>query len=200
MAADALRQPVFLSGFMATGKSTVGTLVASTFGVPFVDTDAVLASEAGRSVAELFAEGEARFREREAALVARLLEDSSPRVIAFGGGTVTIPRVRHAALEAGTLVTLTASAETIVSRVDSLAARPNLLADSPLERTRHLLAQRRDAYAECHATISTEDRSPEQIAGEIVMLVAGPSQRSPDASHRIEFLLVGARASDALQR
>lgn len=175
----ALRRPVFLSGFMATGKSTVGTLVANTFGVPFVDTDAVLASETGRSVAELFAEGEARFREREAALADRLLADPTPRVIAFGGGTVTIPRIRHAALEAGTLVTLTASAETIVSRVDSLAARPNLLAESPLDRTRHLLAQRRDAYAECHATISTEDRSPEQIAAAIVLATSADTLVMP---------------------
>ena len=160
-----LPRPLVLSGFMATGKSTIGRILARRFGVPFVDTDAALEERSGKSVSELFmSEGEARFREREAELVLRMLEDRTPRVIGFGGGTVTIPRVRHAALEAATVVTLTASAETIVQRVSSLAARPNLLAASPLQRARDLLALRREAYAECHAFVSTEGRSPEEIA------------------------------------
>ncbi len=163
-----LSRPLVLSGFMATGKSTIGRLLAERFGVPFFDTDALLAAEAGKTVSELFStEGEARFREREADLVLRLLGIAGPSVVSFGGGTVTIPRVRHAALEAATLVCLTASAETIVARVSSLAARPNLLSSSPLQRTRDLLALRREAYAECHASVSTEGRSTEEVAGRI---------------------------------
>ena len=154
---------------MATGKSTIGLILAERFGVPFVDTDAVLAAQTGKTVSELFmSEGEARFREREADLVLPMLKDPTPRVIGFGGGTATIPRVRHAALEVATVVTLTASAETTVARVESLAARPNLLTASPLQRTRDLLALRREAYAECHAMVSTEEGTPESIAERIV--------------------------------
>jgi shikimate kinase/3-dehydroquinate synthase len=152
---------------MATGKSTVGRLVAARMHVPFIDTDAVLAEQSGKPIGELFAsEGEARFREREAALVLSMLEDRSPRVIAFGGGTVTMTRVRHAALECATVVTLGASAETIVDRARSasLPERPNLLSAVPLDRARDLLSLRRDAYAESHAVIATEGRSPEHIA------------------------------------
>ncbi len=167
-----LRRPLVLSGFMATGKSTIGRILATRLGVRFVDTDAILAEQTGRSVAELFmGEGEARFREREADLVLPMLRDPSPRIIALGGGTVTIPRVRHAALEVATVVTLTATAETIVARVASLAARPNLLTASPLARTRDLLALRREAYAECHASVATEGRTLEEIA-ERVLAVA----------------------------
>lgn len=164
-------KPLVLSGFMATGKSTLGAEVSRALGVPFVDTDAVLAAQTGRSVAELFAgEGEARFRELEAELVMPLLADPSPKVIAFGGGTVTIPAVRHAALEAATVVTLSASPESIVARVVDLTGRPNLGRSSPLSRTRDLLALRREAYAECHATIDTEGRSVAELTAKVVAI------------------------------
>ena len=86
---------VVLSGFLATGKSTVGKLVAKELALPFVDTDAVIAEATGKTVGEVFAsEGEAKFRDREAAIVRPLLTDGTPRGIAFGGGTVTIPSAR----------------------------------------------------------------------------------------------------------
>lgn len=161
-------RPLVVSGFMATGKSTVARLVAGMLGVPFVDTDALLAEAAGKSTGELFAsEGEARFREREAALVTAMLEDPTPRVIAFGGGTVTVPRVRHAALEKATLVTLTASPETVLARLPSLATRPNLAAAAPIERARDLLALRAEAYGECHATVATDGKTESQVAQEV---------------------------------
>lgn len=164
-----LARPLVLSGFMATGKSTVGRLVASRLGVPFLDTDAVLAEQAGKPVGELFAsEGEGRFREREAELVLPMLDDPTPRVISFGGGTVTMRRVRHTALERTTLVTLTASAESIVARVPSLSERPNLRTASPLSRAQDLLELRREAYGEAHAQVATEGRTPEQIAERVV--------------------------------
>ncbi|MDB4933386.1 MAG: 3-dehydroquinate synthase [Labilithrix sp.] len=162
-------RPIVLSGFMATGKSTVGPLVAARLGIPFVDTDALLAEAAGMPVGELFAkEGEGRFRERETSLVLPMLDDPSPRVIGFGGGTVTIQSVRHKALERATVVTLTASAETIVARVPSLPGRPNLLTASPLQRAQDLLALRRDVYGECHVRVSTEGRTPDEIAERVL--------------------------------
>jgi shikimate kinase/3-dehydroquinate synthase len=154
---------------MATGKTTVGQQIAARLGIPFIDTDAVLSAAAGLSVAEIFQkEGEARFREREAQLVLPMLEDPTPRVIGFGGGTVTVQGVRHKALERATVVTLTAAAETIVARIPSLRARPNLLTSAPLERARDLLALRREAYGECHATISTESGTPAQVVERIL--------------------------------
>ena len=81
---------VVLSGFMATGKSTIGPRLAARLGVPFLDTDAEIEREAGKTIRELWKEGgEAPFRAREGELVARLLSDGVARVLAFGGGTVT---------------------------------------------------------------------------------------------------------------
>ena len=165
------RRPLVLSGFMATGKSTVGRIVAARMGVPFVDTDKALVAQSGKSIGELFATiGEARFRESEAQLVLPMLDDPTPRVIAFGGGTVTIPRVRHKALERAAVVNLAATPETIVSRVASLAERPNLLSASPLDRARDLLALRRDVYAESHGSVSTEGRTPDEIADRVLAI------------------------------
>jgi shikimate kinase / 3-dehydroquinate synthase len=166
---------VVLSGFMATGKSTVGRLVAAELGLPFVDTDDLVLGNAtaeghrARSVGELFAdEGEARFRDRERRVILPLLAEETARVIAFGGGAVTSPPVRHAALEAATVVTLLAAPETIARRVESIAERPNLGASSPIDRARDLLALRREAYAECHASITTDGKTPEEVARRIV--------------------------------
>ncbi|MBN9159847.1 MAG: 3-dehydroquinate synthase [Myxococcales bacterium 68-20] len=162
---------VVLSGFMATGKSTIGRLVAEKLGLPFLDTDAILAEEVGRPVGEIFAaEGEARFRDHEARIIQPLLADGVPRVLSFGGGSMTIPRVRHAALEAATVVTLTATPETIAARVPSPTDRPNLGAASVLDRARDLIALRREVYGECHASIATDGRAPEEIAACIVEL------------------------------
>lgn len=179
---------------MATGKSTIGRILAKRLSVPFLDTDALLVEETGRPVSELFtSEGEARFRDREAALVLPLLADRTPRVIGFGGGTATIPRVRHAALEAATVVTLTARPETVVARVTSLAGRPNLLTASPVLRASDLLTLRREAYAECHVAIATEDRTPEQIADLVLEAVAVDALAMPLGLRSYAIELTDAR-------
>ncbi|MBX3228320.1 MAG: 3-dehydroquinate synthase [Labilithrix sp.] len=162
---------VVLSGFMATGKSTVGQLVAQDLGLPFIDTDDLIAKAAGKPVGEVFAEeGEAKFRDREVDFILPLLDDGIPRVLSFGGGAVTVPRIRHAALEAATVVTLTASAETIAERVTSVSERPALGARSKIDRVRDMLALRAEVYGECHGTIATDGRTPTDIAAEVVRI------------------------------
>jgi shikimate kinase/3-dehydroquinate synthase len=163
---------VVLSGFMATGKSTVGPIVAARLEIPFEDTDSIVARDAGRSVPDLWrAEGEAAFRAREAAVIERLFADGRPRVIAFGGGAVTTRSVRHLALDRALVVTLAAPPETLVSRIDDVSRRPNLAGADPVARARFLLEQRSDAYAECHLTLSTDGIDPDAAADVIVALV-----------------------------
>jgi shikimate kinase/3-dehydroquinate synthase len=166
-----MMKSIVLSGFMATGKSTVGPMLAARIGAPFVDTDEILAREAGRTVAEIFKdEGEAAFREREARVIQRLLDDDTSRVIAFGGGAVTSAATRHRALERALVVTLTAEPETVVARVANIAARPNLAVGDPVARARALLAARAEAYAECHATLATDAADPDAIVDAILAL------------------------------
>ncbi|MGH7293861.1 MAG: shikimate kinase, partial [Polyangiaceae bacterium] len=164
---------VVLSGFMATGKSTVGPRLAARLGVPFVDTDAEIERECGRSIPDLWrAEGEAAFRAREGALVERLLGDGAPRVLAFGGGTVTVKKTRRFALDHALVVTLTASPETVAGRVPELASRPNLaVGGDPVARAKDLLEERAPAYAECHLSLSSDALDVEAVVDEVVALV-----------------------------
>ena len=79
---------ICLAGFMACGKSTVGRCLASRLGCRFLDLDAYIVEREGRSIPEIFLEGEAVFRQREyEALVAALDEAKDERlVLALGGG------------------------------------------------------------------------------------------------------------------
>lgn len=152
------QRPLLLSGFMATGKSTLGAALAARYDVPFVDTDDVIAREARSTVAELWArEGEAAFREREARTVERLLDDARPSVIAVGGGAMTNVALRRSALERAVVVTLRASPATILARAGDLTSRPNLRGADPARRIDHLLSIRAEAYAECHGWVDTDD-------------------------------------------
>ena len=191
-----------ISGFMATGKSTVAPRVAARLDLPYVDTDEEISREAGCSVADLWTrEGEAAFRRRELALVERLFADATPRVIAFGGGTVTMRRARHLALDRAVLVTLTASPETIAGRVPNVAMRPNLAIGDPVARARELLEARASAYAECHLALSTEALEPDAVADAIIAVFARDPLCVPlgDRSYAIDVVMdEPARLTDAI--
>jgi shikimate kinase / 3-dehydroquinate synthase len=164
---------VVLSGFMGSGKSAVGPVVAAKLGLPFIDTDAEVERAAGEPIAELWRrEGESAFRVRESAIAEALLEDGRPKVIAFGGGTVTSSRIRRLAIDRALVVTLLGSPEVLVARSGGGSTRPLLASagDDPIARVRDLLAQRREAYAECHLAIPTDALDVEGVAGAVVAL------------------------------
>ncbi len=198
-------RPIVLSGFMATGKSTIGPRLAARLGVPFLDTDSELERITGRRVPDLWREeGEAAFRAREGALIEALLAEQTPRVISFGGGAVTIQRTRRLALDCALLVTLTASPESIAARVGEVAFRPNLAVGAdPVARARELLAQREAAYAECHMALSTDLLEPDAVVDAVVRL----AERDPlvvplgSRSYSIDVCVdVSARLTDAIAR
>jgi len=164
---------LLLGGFMGTGKSTIGPLAAARMGVPFVDTDDVVAREAGVSVPELFRrDGEARFREREHAVLSSLLDSGEVRVIALGGGTLLARDLRHRVLDRAIVVTLTSTPAEILRRVGDVSTRPNLASSEPARRIRDLLEARSEAYSECHASLATDGVDPDEVAQAAVAVVA----------------------------
>jgi 3-dehydroquinate synthase len=196
---------VVLSGFMGTGKSTVGPLLALRLGVPFVDTDAEIERVTGKPVPVLWREeGEPAFRAREAEVITRLLADDTARVVAFGGGSVTVDRTRRLALDRAVLVTLTASPETIASRVGDVRSRPNLaLGPDPATRARELMTLRAPAYAECHMALATDSIDPEAAADAVVALLARDPLVVPlgSRSYAIDICIdEPARLTDAIAR
>jgi shikimate kinase len=149
---------------MGAGKTAVGRALAERIGYDLYDTDEMVGSTAGLSIPEIFAsEGEAGFRKREADAVTRACAGTR-RVIACGGGAVLQLRNYGILKGAGPIVYLRAPAETLRARVGNGAGRP-LLADRGFER---LLAERLPAYeAAADHIVDTEDRSPDDVAGEI---------------------------------
>lgn len=135
---------VVLVGFMGSGKSTVGRLLAGRLGVPFADADGEIERAAGRTIPEIFdGEGEAAFRELEAAAVARLL-DGDAAVLALGGGALrgtTAELVR----ERCTVVWLDVTADVAWQRAQPEGARRPLARDEGAFRALH--AERRAVYA-----------------------------------------------------
>ena len=165
---------VALVGMMGSGKTTVGRLLAARLGRPLVDTDDLVARDAGRSVAEVFAtEGEAGFRARERAALVEACGPGPPRVVACGGGVV-LDAANRARLAADAFVVwLRARPATLAARVGDGAGRP-LLAGPPgavRERLATLAAGREDRYREvADAVVDTDDREPAEIADEIARL------------------------------
>ena len=164
-----------LTGFMATGKTEVGRLLARRMGCPFLDTDGLVETAARRTVAQIFAsEGEARFRalERDAVEEACAVPDA---VIATGGGTLLDAENRRRLAAAGPVVCLTAAPEEIARRVGDVASRPLLIGHNGdrLGRIRTLLAERAPAYAWATHTVDTSGLTVEQVMERVQALVAG---------------------------
>jgi shikimate kinase len=157
---------IIITGFMGTGKSTVGKLVAEKLGRPFVDTDEEIVKQAGKTIPEIFAqEGEAVFRHMERR-ICQFLADQCGYVIATGGGMLVDEGNRAVMLASGLVVCLRASPEVIQRRLQiDETERPLLKGDWGA-----LLEKRRAAYDAIPHQIETTDRTPEQIAEDIVGL------------------------------
>ena len=159
---------IALCGFMGTGKSSVGRLVAETLHFAFLDTDTVIEARAGKSISQIFEEqGEAGFREWEKRIV-KELELRDRTVIATGGGLVIDPENLASLKSHALVVCLWASPETIWSRVKSQSHRPLLNEADPLEKIRTLLAQRAPCYKQAGVLLSTELRSSREVAQQVL--------------------------------
>lgn len=160
---------IILTGFMGTGKSTVGRRLAKRLGWTFVDVDRLIETSARMSVARIFAErGEAIFRRLERRAIGRVIRGHE-QVIATGGGAFVDPQSRAKLRVSGPVVCLTARPQVILARVGRrLDARPLLVGHAnPVARIRALLAQRAAAYAHADLTMDTSSLSPDEIVERI---------------------------------
>jgi shikimate kinase len=166
------RKPIFLIGFMATGKSTVGRLVAARCGWKFVDLDDVIVRAAGLSVAEFFArEGEPGFRRREADAVREACQRTDT-VIATGGGAACREENLRAMLDAGSVIALSATPAEVLRRTGGASGRPLLDgAADPASAAAALLAAREPFYARAHHTINTVGKTTAEVAAEVLAKV-----------------------------
>ena len=146
---------VFLIGFAASGKSTVGKLVAEKLGLPFVDLDNAVEAEMGISISQAFAEhGEEFFREKEKSVLASLVGGEA-KVMATGGGTACLPDAVSLLRKNGLVVFLHADLEDCVARARAASAKRPLMSMSSDELSA-LYADRQSDYRQAHVVIASD--------------------------------------------
>ena len=164
-----MRDNVILTGFMGTGKTSLGRLLATKLGRPFVDIDKKIEDEAQLSIPQIFEQyGEAHFRELEKAAVKELSQRRG-LVIATGGGTIKDEENIRLLKSSGVMICLTAEPEEIFNRTARRGERPVLDGggDERLATIKKLLAERKQYYARADYQVDTTEWSPIQIVDDI---------------------------------
>src|SRR6195952_2631957 len=141
------RRSIVLVGMMGAGKSTIGRRLAARLRLPFLDADIEIeAAHAGVTIPEIFAtHGEPYFRDGEARVIARLL-DNGPAVIATGGGAFMREETRNRIAVKAVSIWLKADLDVIMKRVKRRADRPLLQTEDPEATVARLLAAREPVY------------------------------------------------------
>jgi shikimate kinase len=157
-------QNLALIGFMGTGKTTVGHLVAHQLGFAFVDTDRLIEQQAGKPIPRIFAEdGEVAFRELERRVVAGLASHRRT-VIATGGGLGANPELLASLKTHALVVCLWASVEVIWERVRHATHRPLLQVADPRARIEALLHERAPIYRQADVLLLAGPRESRVVA------------------------------------
>lgn len=160
---------IILIGFMGTGKTSLGKLLANKLGRGFVDLDLKIERESEMTISEIFSKhGEEYFRELERQAV-RDVTAKKNLVIATGGGTVKDSENMRLLKNSGVIVCLTTEPEEIFLRTMRRGERPVLDSsnDERLATIKKLLAERQEFYSQADYTIDTTDWSPLQIMNDI---------------------------------
>jgi len=164
---------IIITGFMGTGKTAVGRVVAARLNRSFVDMDAVLEQRIGASIPEIFAQhGERFFRLQEAALCRELAEQEG-LVIATGGGALVSRANRDTMTATGIVICLTASLDELMRRLETAEDRPLLATDDRRERIASLMRERAAAYAAMPHRIDTTGLTVEEVAEQVLAIARG---------------------------
>lgn len=157
---------IFLTGFMGSGKSTVGPILANTIGFKFVDLDSFIENKVGKKIGDIFAtEGEQKFRALERETLREMLQSAST-VISLGGGTVTNNETLELIKRHGVMVYLHSDVEHIYQRLRTKSDRPMLRDDSGnlldgvdlMKKIQGLFDARKPYYEQADITITTDDK------------------------------------------
>ena len=159
---------IVLTGFMGTGKTAVGKELSRLLDMKLIDLDTEIEKAEKMDINGIFERfGEQRFREIETGMI-RAVSRNEGVIISTGGGAVLKRENMDLLREKGIIFCLTASPETVLQRTSNTGDRPLLQVQNPLERINELLDLRNPCYRKADVMIDTEDKTPLQIAEEII--------------------------------
>ena len=159
---------IILTGFMGTGKTAVGRRLAMLLNMELIDVDTEIEKAQQTTINEIFRQfGEPRFREIETEMIQKLSERKDV-IISTGGGAVLKQKNMDALRKQGIIICLMASPQTILKRTSHNSNRPLLKVKDPFEKIKELLNFRKPFYEKADILIDTEDKTPLQIAEEII--------------------------------
>jgi len=163
---------IYLVGFMGTGKTSVGRLLASEKKSSFVDLDELIELKEQRRIVDIFAkDGEPYFRKIEKKILKQVATQKK-FVVACGGGIVLDKDNIKLMKKTGTLICLSAKSEEILKRVSQNTLRPILNVKKPKERIELLLKMRAPYYMQADKTIDTTCLSIKQVVSKILKMLA----------------------------
>lgn len=192
-APDAAGSRFFIYGPPGAGKSTLGRSLARSLDLSFSDLDAEIEATAGLTIPEIFSsEGEGGFRARERAALYKVLARGST-VVALGAGALLDRDNRARAEAAGVVLCLTASPETLLSRLRSAEEQRPLLAGDDASRLTALLARRSDHYASFRLRLDTNSLEPEQALEEAQAQLGAFRVRGMGSGYDVRVVLGGLR-------
>jgi len=159
---------IVLTGFMGTGKTAVGMELERILDMKLIDVDTEIEKSENVTINEIFKQfGEPRFREIETEMI-RKLSSHKNAIISTGGGAVLKQENMEILRQNGVIVCLIATPETILNRTSKSNDRPLLKVENPFAKINELLNFRRPFYEKADIMIDTENKTPLQIAGEII--------------------------------
>jgi len=167
---------IIITGFMGTGKTTVGKLLATQLGYDFVDTDELIVARSGQTVEEIFQDkGEEAFREMEA-IVAMELGGKEGLVISTGGRTMLDPTNAAALSKRGRIFCLVATPEEIMERLARApeVRRPLVDGSNPMALIVEIMREREEGYARFPQLV-TSGKSPEELTNLLLKIIQSES-------------------------
>jgi shikimate kinase len=166
-------RPVILTGFMGSGKSSVGRILAKYLSWQFIDLDSEIVAASGRTINDIFSiDGEQVFRSMESNCLQRVLQGGLS-VIATGGGAVVSAENRTLMRARAVVVNLNVSLPQVLQRLHGAVDRPLFSGDDTANRVKLLMDERKQFYADADIRIDTDGKSVEDVAAEILRFVKG---------------------------
>lgn len=158
---------IVLTGMMGAGKTTLAEVLAQKLNIKYIDIDTLIESNEGKKIADIFTQnGETYFRKIEKETIKQITTPTD-LVISLGGGALENKDTRDLLLTNTTVIYLKTSPEIIFERIKNNTSRPLLCGNMSVEKIKEILEKREVNYQSATLTITTDNKTPEQIADEI---------------------------------